>query len=333
MDIYKIVDQYLADGKEGVLATIVRKSGATPQKAGAKMFVGDDGQMYGTIGGGCVEAEVWQEARQTLKAREARTFRYTLDGGSVEDEGMICGGTIEVFLEPVMAGYRDLYGVLGRSRQENRRLMTVTCFGKGLFSKTIITAHGEVIGDPIGEGDMPDRNLFHEKGPRVFDGKIVEPADTAAHLTIYGAGHISRFICGLAKMMDFHVVVMDDRDQFANKEKFPEADEIIVDDFENISRHVPGDGDGYAVVVTRGHKHDALVLEKLLMEKCRYVGMIGSRRKIKIIYDHLEKKGFDRGLLQSVHAPIGLDINGRTPQEIALSIVSELVKIRGEKRR
>lgn len=130
--------------------------------------------------------------------------------------------------------------------------------------------------------------------------------------------------------MDFAVVVVDDRGEFADRERFPEADDIVVDDFENLLKYVDNDSDTYAVVVTRGHKHDALVLEKVLIRQHKYIGMIGSKRKVRIIFDYLEGKGFSPELLKSIHAPIGIDINAETPQEIAMSIVAELVKVRGE---
>jgi xanthine dehydrogenase accessory factor len=327
--IYAVIDEYLDRGETGVLATIVKRTGATPQVAGAKMFIGADGKIFGTVGGGCVEAEIWQNSRNVLKTKEAGIVRYALDGKGVEDDGMICGGNIDVFLEPIHEKYRDLYRQIAQSRKEGKRALTITSFGAHEFSKTFCTIQGESIGDPMGDEEEVIKSLFHEKKPKVLEDRIVEPILTTSTLYIYGAGHISQFISNLAKTMDFTVVVIDDRGQFANRERFPEADDVIVDDFENVRKHIDDDSEAYAAVVTRGHKHDALVLEKILTRQHRYIGMIGSKRKIRIIFDYLEEKGFDPELLKRVHAPIGIDINAETPQEIALSIVAELVKVRG----
>jgi xanthine dehydrogenase accessory factor len=329
-NIYAVIDEYLDRGESGVLATIVKRTGATPQVTGAKMFIGADGKIFGTVGGGCVEAEIWQNSRKVLKTKEAGIARYALDGKGVEDDGMICGGNIDVFLEPVDEKYRDLYRQIAQSRKEGKRAFTITSFGAHGFSKTLCTIQGEYIGDPIGDPEKTIKSLFHEKKPRIFEGRIVEPVLNASTLYIYGAGHVSQFISKLAKTMDFTIVVIDDRGQFADRERFPEADDVIVDDFENVLGHIDNDSEAYAAVVTRGHKHDALVLEKILTKQHKYIGMIGSKRKIRIIFDYLKEKGFDPELLRSVHAPIGIDINAETPQEIALSIVAELVKVRGK---
>lgn len=329
-NIYAVIDEYLDRGESGVLATIVKRTGATPQVAGAKMFIGADGKIFGTVGGGCVEAEIWQNSRKVLKTKEAGIVRYALDGKGVEDDGMICGGNIDVFLEPVDEKYRDLYRHIAHSRKEGKRALTITSFGAHKFSKTLCTIQGESIGDPMGDAKEAIKSFFHEKKPTVLEDRIVEPVLINSTVCIYGAGHISQYISKLAKTMDFAVVVVDDRGEFADRERFPEADDIVVDDFENLLKYVDNDSDTYAVVVTRGHKHDALVLEKVLIRQHKYIGMIGSKRKVRIIFDYLEGKGFSPELLKSIHAPIGIDINAETPQEIAMSIVAELVKVRGE---
>jgi xanthine dehydrogenase accessory factor len=330
MDVYDAVGNYLDQGKCGVLATVVKKTGATPQVAGAKIFIGEDGKIFGTVGGGCVEAEVWQEAKKTLKTKEARILHYALNGNDVENEGMICGGNIDVFLEPVFEKYCDVYSKIMHFQKRGKRAMSITRFGNGDFSKTLLTMSGEVIGDPADDTKNVDETLFHKKEPMVLDGRIIEPVVLTSTVYIYGAGHISQFIAQFAKAVDFNVVVMDDREQFANRERFPQADEIIIDEFDNIPKYRDDGGEEYSVIVTRGHKHDALVLEQVLNGDNRYVGMIGSKRKISMVFDYLEEKGFDPELLKSVHAPIGIEINSETPQEIALSIVAELVKVRGE---
>ncbi|HVN97468.1 MAG TPA: XdhC family protein [Syntrophorhabdaceae bacterium] len=330
-NIYVVIDEYLDRGESGVLATIVKRTGATPQGAGAKMFIGADGRMFGTVGGGCLEAEIWQNSRKILKTKEADVFRYVLDGKNVEDDGMICGGNIDVLLEPVDEKYRDLYRQISGFKAQGKKAVTITSYGARGFTKTLCTSEDELIGDLTGHEKDIAAPVFHEKKPTVLDNRVVEPIVSSSTLYLYGAGHVSQFICRLAKTMDFAVTVFDDRVEFANRERFPEADNVIVDDFGNALKYADDEDNIYAAVVTRGHKHDALVLEQILTRPHRYIGMIGSKRKIRIIFDYLETKGFGESLLQSIYAPIGVDINAETPQEIALSIVAEIVKVRGGK--
>ena len=171
---------------------------------------------------------------------------------------------------------------------------------------------------------------MEKKRPRVFgEGVVIEPISIASTVYIFGAGHISRYVAQAAKMVDFNVVVMDDRGDFANEERFPEADKVIVSDFRTVFDSLDYAGDVYSVIVTRGHNHDAEVLEEALKRPSKYIGMIGSKRKVKMVYDYLRSKGVEESALSAVHAPIGIKINSETPQEIAISIVAELIDVRG----
>ena len=330
MSIYDAIRRCLDQGKRGVLATIVRRVGATPRDAGAKIFIEEGGKLFGTIGGGCVEAEAWQEAQTILQSGAPKLFHYAMDGRQVEDEGMICGGSLDIFMEPVLKSYQKLYEAILTAKKRGKRGLVVTRFEGSLYAKTFINAAGESIGDKLDTATIAElTGKLNDKKPSLLKGLIIEPVIPSSVLYIYGAGHISQSISKMAKMVGFHVTVIDDRRDFANKERFLEADEIIVDDFDFLSQHLPGDDEPYAVIVTRGHKHDATVLEEVLKVPHRYIGMIGSKRKVHIIYETLKAKGVDEKLLAAIHAPIGIDINAETPEEIALSIVSELVKFRG----
>ena len=174
------------------------------------------------------------------------------------------------------------------------------------------------------------RNHFTDTKPVVFDGVVIESLQVSSLLYIFGAGHVSQYIAKIAKLVDFYVVVADDRAEFANRERFPEADEIIVDDFRHIFDRVKFTGAEFVAIVTRGHAYDADVLKETLRRQVRYVGMIGSRRKVKIVFDYMRKCGFDEKTIESIHAPIGLSIHAETPQEIAVSIVAELIQVRGK---
>lgn len=319
----------LEQGRRGALATIVSRKGATPRDAGAKVFIGEDGALHGTVGGGCVEAEVWHHARSVMNSGEPKVLRYSLNGQTVEDEGMICGGTVEIFIEPVTEKQAGIYKGILSCLEDGENIIIATGIDGRPFRKVLITGSGHVTGDPLQSFPGKDIESYLDlKAPLIHDGLLIEALHPLPRVFVYGAGHISQFISRTAKMVDFYVTVIDDRVQFANAERFAEADEIIVEDFSKVfQKKIPNKND-YAIIVTRGHKHDAIVLEEVLKKPPRYVGMIGSKRKIKIIYDDLRRKGFDEGSLDAVHAPIGIDIDAETPQEIAVSIVAELIKAR-----
>ncbi|OPY72877.1 MAG: putative xanthine dehydrogenase subunit A [Syntrophorhabdus sp. PtaU1.Bin050] len=330
MEPFDTIIEYLTCGKGGTLATIISRVGATPRGAGAKVFVGDDGKIYGTIGGGCVEAEVWHHARSVAKQGVARKLRYALNGKTVLDEGMICGGTVELFLEPVTAKHAEVYKKIFECFSGSERALTITSTEDLPFTKTLITENGRTVGDPLQTDFTKEEfeRLLCSPSPSVKDGLVIEAVVPFPCLYVYGAGHISQYISRMAKTVDFHVTIVDDRESFANREKFPEADEVIVEEFKDdfdTMRPLPN---GYVVIVTRGHKHDAVVLEGVLKKPPRYIGMIGSKRKVKILFDDLRGKGIAEDLLRTVHAPIGIDIGADTPQEIAISIVAELIKVR-----
>ncbi len=329
MDIYEAVDDYLSRGRQGSLATIVRKMGAAPREEGAKMFIGDDGRFFGTVGGGCVEAEVWQEAKRVAKAQTVKILHYRMDGKLVEDEGMICGGNVDIFLEPVQERYQGLYAEARALEKKGKNALIVTRYSEDSFWKSLVREDGYVVGDALDEElKVSLKRYADERRPVVEDGAIIEPIVSSSLLYLFGAGHISQYVSKIAATVDFNTVVIDDRSDFANKERFPEAAEIIVEDFQNVFEHLPFYGNEYVAILTRGHKHDALVLEEVMKKPTRYVGMIGSRRKTKLIIGHLKSKGFEESALASVHAPIGLAIRAETPQEIAVSIVAELIEVK-----
>jgi len=329
MEPFDTIIGYLRAGKSGTLATIISRVGAAPRAAGAKVFVGDDGQVYGTIGGGCVEAEVWQHARGVLRQEESKRLRYAMSGTSVEDEGMICGGTVELFLEPVTAKHKEIYETIFDCLCGDGRAIVFTSTEGVPFRKSLVTENGAIMGDlPVPDALRECGELAGGCPPRIQDGLLIETVVSPDRLYIYGAGHISQHISRMAKAVDFHVTVVDDRGIFANRERFPEADEVIVEEFRDVFTKTRPPNNGYAVIVTRGHKHDAVVLEEVLKKPPRYTGMIGSRRKVKILFDDLRGKGFEEDILAAVHAPIGIDIGAETPQEIAVSIVAELIRIR-----
>lgn len=331
MGVYEIIGEYLKKGKGGILATVVIRLGSAPRDVGAKMFVGEDGKIFGTIGGGKVESDTCKEALSIMKKAETRMLHIRMDYKTIEDEGMFCGGNVDIFLEPVFDRYIELYQRIAYLEKRGRRGVVITKYGANTFSKTLLEGHGSsIIGDSLMTEEIGKYGQYmYDQKPFVFDGIIIEPVQIASRLYIFGAGHVSQFLSKVANLIDFNVVVIDDREDFANRERFPEADEVIVDDFKNVMNRLTYSGEEYVVILTRGHKYDSEVLEEIMKKDTRYIGMIGSKRKIKMIFEHLKGKGFPESSLKKVHAPIGIDIHAETPQEIAISIAAEIIQVRG----
>jgi xanthine dehydrogenase accessory factor len=252
-EVFKALAEALDKGEEVALVTIVASTGSTPQRVGAKMLVYSDGRTVGTIGGGCYENEAFWKAREAIKDRRPVTVKYELNDDFAQETGLVCGGQMEVFIEPV------------------------------------------------------------EAAPEVY---------------VFGAGHVGYFVARMAHDVGFKVHVVDDREKFASTERFGEGIDVVVDEIPSwlASHQLPATS--YAVVVTRGHRHDLDALRALTAQNLRYVGLIGSRAKVKRIYDHLREEGITPDALRRVHAPIGLDIGAITPQEIAVSILAELIAVK-----
>lgn len=253
MDIYEEIVKLQRDGHKGAVATIVNVRGSIPSFKSAKMLVRDDGTIAGTIGGGCVEAEVWQAAREVMASEKPRTLSFDLNQDPKYDTGLVCGGTLEIFVEPV----------------------------------------------------LPPPLLY-----------------------IFGAGHVGYELYKAAGRAGFDVIVSDDREAYANVERFPEAREVIAEDFDRALAGMTPSDSSYIVIVTRGHRDDMRVLRWAVKTQAKYIGMVGSRRKAITVFRELTKEGLNPELFERVHSPVGLDIGAITPEEIAVSIVAELIGIR-----
>ena len=253
MDIYEEIVKLRQSGRRGAVATIVNVRGSIPSFETAKMLVRDDGSITGTIGGGCVEAEVWQAAREVMESEKPRSLSFNLNQNPKYDSGLVCGGTVEIFVEPI----------------------------------------------------LPQAVLY-----------------------IFGAGHVSINLYRAASSAGFEVSVIDDRETYANRERFPEAKEIIAEDFESAFNRIVPNESSYIVIVTRGHRDDMRVLAWAVKTHARYIGMIGSKRKTITIFRELTKQGIPANLFEKVHAPVGLDIGAITPEEIAIAITAELIAVR-----
>ncbi|MBZ5701682.1 MAG: XdhC family protein [Acidobacteriia bacterium] len=252
MDLFEEVIKLRRAGKRGALATIVHTNGSIPSYESSRMLVREDGSIAGTIGGGCVEADVWAAAREVMQKETPRKMVFNLNHDANYDNGLICGGTLEVFVEPI----------------------------------------------------LPQ--------PAVY---------------LFGGGHVSMALAQAAHAAGFAVGVIDDREQFANAQRFPMAGEIYTT-FEDAFAKLQPNASSYLVIVTRGHKEDMRCLAWAVRTEARYIGMIGSKRKVLSVYQALEKEGFRPQEFERVFAPMGLDIGALSPEEIAISITAELIAVR-----
>src|SRR6516165_8860798 len=253
MDIYEELVRLRKLGQKCAIATIVEVRGSIPSYESAKLLVREDGSMAGTIGGGCVEAEVWNAAREVLDTEKPRRLTFNLGQDAAYDNGLICGGQLEVFVEPVL---------------------------------------------PV------------------------------PHAFIFGAGHISKSLSKVATLAGFSTVVVDDRESFANRERFPEAQEVHAEEYEEVFPRLAINETSYVIIVTRGHRDDMRVLKLAIAAPARYIAMIGSKRKVLNVVRELEKEGIPRAAFERIFAPMGLDIGAVSPEEIAVSVTAEMIAVR-----
>ncbi len=355
-DVYAGIVKGLEEKVKMVLATLITRVGSAPREVGAKYLVREDGNALGSIGGGCVEAEVWQGARRVMERGEGGVLHFHLTAEQLAEGGLICGGKVDIFLEPIQEEFLNIYReVVGIRKGGVSGILVTVISVEGDFPgregvKMLLKPSGEKVGHLFVGDELDSRilekaeELFKEKKPKVLAFRsekadslwremeiLLEPISSEPTLYIFGAGHVSQQLAPFAQRVQFKVVVIDDREMFANRERFPEADEVIVSEFKDCFDRLPIDGSSYIVILTRGHLYDGEVLEKAVQTSARYIGMIGSKKKIRLLYRDLLKKGIPKESLDRVHAPIGIDIHSETPEEIAVSIVAELIKVRREK--
>ena len=351
-DIYSEIVRLLNSSTPVSLATIIQVAGSSPRGLGSKYLVPKGGPALGSVGGGCLEARVWEGAMASLKETKGSLMRFELDDESMEDSGLICGGTVTILIEPLQSKkgtHLHIYQKIKEMREKGEKGLLASIISRGGApisphgSKLLFGMEGEKWGffmeGEAFEGQIRrwwEANPLKELSVQSFESNgqsidvLLEPVQTDPTLYIFGAGHISRALSPLGKMADFRVVVIDDRPMFANSERFPEADQVLVQPFEMGLDKLQINPQSYVVIVTRGHLYDGEVLEQAVQTDAAYIGMIGSKRKIAVLYKDLMKKGIKKELLDRVHAPIGLHIHSETPAEIAISIMAELIKVRAE---
>ena len=253
MDLYDEIVRLRSLGQKCAVATIVQVNGSIPSFESAKILVREDGSFMGTVGGGCVEAEVWNAAREVIETEKPRHLSFSLGQDAAYDEGLICGGQLNIFVEPV----------------------------------------------------IPQ--------PRAF---------------IFGGGHVSKSISKVATLAGFSTSIVDNREAFANQERFPEAEATYAEEYEEVFPKLPVNSSSYIIIVTRGHRDDMRVLRWAVNTPAKYIAMIGSKRKTISVVHELEKEGIPREAFEKVFAPMGLEIGAEMPEEIAISVVAEMIAVR-----
>ena len=338
----ELLDQLMAAqgrGRRVACCRLVETRGSTPQKAGAAMLVFDDGSQAGTLGGGCVEAEVKRKALALLGG-DAAVVRFQLDDDYGWDDGLICGGRMQVLIDPLEKNVeRDYFTRLHALIAEGAGVTEAIVFdadASGLpeGASYLFDADGNLVAQvrgPLENGQAPQtirdnlQPLAQRPKPCAAHGVAYLPLLPRCRLVIVGGGHVGQAVGNLAAELDFDVWVVDDRAEYVSQERFPNAQRRIAGPMDDVLPTLDITPNTYCLIVTRGHNHDEEALFHLIARKPRYLGMIGSKRKIKLIFDDLAAEGISNELLGQVYAPVGLDIGSQTVMEIAVSIAAELV--------
>jgi xanthine dehydrogenase accessory factor len=324
----------------------------------AKMLIQEDGTVLGTIGGGCLEAEILNAGREVIQTGVPHLTRYTMTEKQAGESGLNCGGSVRIFTEPLGAPTGTASYVRIQQARAARKgcvLATLLDVSRPLQSgcgKMLVYEDGTWRGSlGLEEADLQVRQnlekVLAKEGGAILELDLepvsasvlgfapdqavevfVEPFMPSPVLYVFGGGHVGAQICKLAKNVGFQVVVIDDRPMFANSSRHPEADGCVVEEMDRVFEKLDLDEQSYIVAATRGHQHDEIVVEQAIGTPARYIGMLGSERKKMLMWKRLEARGGSRQRLDQVHAPIGFNIGADTPEEIAVSVVAELIKVR-----
>ncbi len=345
--VFRAAVEELEQDRPMVVATVIKTSGSTPQKSGAKLLVREDGSGVGTLGGGCVEGDIWFAAQELLKrGGDAEMRDYQLNEDLAAEDGLVCGGTMYFLIDPVREPnpYDDFaaQAVDAYNGGSPMAIINVTQAPEGspfqVGAKMLVRENGERQGS-LGD-EMLEQMAVAKARDLMAMGKndiltlpngvecYIEAYTTPPTLVLIGGGHVSKAIAPVAKSVGFRIFVFDDREQFASPERFPEADITQVGDYRHGFDDMPINANSFVVVASRGHQFDDAALAGALRTPAGYVGLLGSKRKTILIFEELIRAGFSVDDLRRVNAPIGLDIGGRTPEEIAISIMSEIVAFR-----
>lgn len=345
--VFRAASDERTAGNDMVIATVVKTSGSAPQKPGAKLLVRADGSGVGTLGGGCVEGDIWFAASQLLKNNGSAEMRdYELNEDLAAQDGLVCGGTMYFLLDPVRkeAEASDFNDEVIAAYEGGAPVAVASLMNAPLGSELVVGSKLLVRENGSSDGSLGDEkldaNAMNEARRLMAMGKndyitaesgaefFIEAYTTPPTLVLAGGGHVSKAISNIASALGFRIFVIDDREEFSSPERFPEAEQTVVSDYGSAFEKLPIDTNSFIVIATRGHRYDASATASAMRSPASYVGLLGSKRKTILIFEELFAQGFTMEEVQSVRSPIGLNISARTPEEIALSIMSEIVGFR-----
>ncbi len=345
-DVIQEAVNQLESGSPCVLATVVRTKGSTPQKAGAMLLVRQDGSAVGTLGGGCVEGDIWFAAREILRSHGGPQFKdYYLNEDIAARDGLVCGGTMYFYLDPLWnpadfshIGHELLNAYDGAEPAALATIVRSDADASPLGAKLLLRSDGSITGS-IGTAQLDqiaidacrrvaavgaNESIAIDDHTELF----VEGFTTPPTLIMVGGGHVGKATADLAHRLGYRVHIVDDRPDFSNPQRFPYAQSAIVTPYAGWAEHLDINVNSFIVIASRGHWFDDVALESALTTRARYIGLLGSRRKTLMIYQRLLQEGIPRERLAQVHAPIGLDIGALEPDELAVSIMSEIIMAR-----
>ena len=356
-ELFQEIIRELQSGETVAMATIVKRKGSVPREVGAKMLVHRGGKISGTVGGGCGEAEVWRSALNVIDTQRPTIVQVDLTEEIAMESQGVCGGIFDVFVQPwhSMAipgqpGMQDFAQAINDGLEGEKAIVLVTVIAAGgawrscIGQQLLVHENSETFGALALPGAPASFQLIEASQKAIAAGKphvekVTGPANAWAEvfiepfvpnpvLLIAGAGHIAGPLAALAHLMNFSVSVTDDRASFASRERFPTAKQLLVGDIESILRNYPITPRTHIVLVTRAHAHDVQGLRAIIDSPAAYIGMIGSQRRVWAVFKLLHDEGVPAEKLARVRAPIGLDFGGSTPEEIALSIMAEIIMLR-----
>jgi len=338
-ELYANLYATLEDGRSAVLIRIIRHRGSVPRGTGSACMIDEQGSLSGSIGGGLSEFKAVEQAKLLLEQKKTALRTFTMTAEEISNEGMICGGSVELFFEPVLGDdsnalelFREVDQLI-RSGGEGVLVTRLRDAGDGADpnARMLVRRDGSRVGGvPLPELPRHSKKAHLVEQEGAGDQFFCEPVQAKPALLLFGGGHVSKSVVPIAKSIGFHVTVCDDRVEFANRDRFPDADELIALDYRDAFSSISITGSSYIVVVTRGHGGDKDVLKLLLRSGASpaYIGMIGSTRKRDAIYRALMDDDIPGEMLEQVYSPIGLDIGAQTAEEIAVSIMAEIIRVK-----
>jgi xanthine dehydrogenase accessory factor len=338
-EILTVLKNELENGRDTMFVSVTASSGATPREAGARMVVGQSGRLAGTIGGGAVELRSEQFAREQLLEKTSASRDFVLTRSDVEDLGMICGGDVTVHFLYLAGGHTPYIDAIETALSRLERLHEITLVvGQAEGSVFAVFTGDETEGELCGlDASLisaaiaamgANQQMIEIAGISLYAEKL----GNEGRIVIFGGGHVGQAVATLSSFLKYPVVVLDDRREFLQKDRYPADVDLSDVDFDDISKSIAIRSNDFVCIMTRGHRYDQIVEAQILKTDARYIGVIGSRVKAKTVAENLRAEGFTDEDLARITTPIGLSIGAETPEEIAISILAEIIEVRSKGR-